>query len=84
MAPFVGGAALPRGAVGGDTAGRGPVASMGRFVTKLDVALRAARRAGVLKVELHVGMVSCPWQQAQQSWAATLAHGHSSANGRGC
>ena len=74
---------LPRGAVGGGTAWRGSVASMGCLVTELDVALRAARRAGVLTVELHVGMISCPWQQAQQSWAATPGHGNSGANGRG-
>ena len=67
MAPFVGGAALPQGAVGGGTAWRGPVASMGCLVAELDIPLHAARRAGVLTVELHIGMISCPWQQAQQS-----------------
>ena len=47
MAPFIGGAALPRGAVGGGTAWCGTVASMGRFDTYLNVVLRAARRADV-------------------------------------
>ena len=36
---------------------RGTVASMGRFDTKLDFVLRAARRADVHTLELHNGMI---------------------------
>jgi len=39
--------------VGGGMAWRGPVESTGRSDVEIDVALRAARRAGVRLVELH-------------------------------
>ena len=57
MAPFVGGAALPRGAVGGGMARRGPDETMGRSDVEFDVVLRAARRAGESTVELHDDMM---------------------------